>query len=393
MSQEELQLPKSVSKISIEGKEVYLVGTAHVSKESVEEVRATIQTVRPQSVCVELCQSRYKVMTDKEAWRKMDIFKIIRERKAMFLLAQLLVSSFYRKLGEKLGVQPGAEMLEAINQAGQVKAKIVLADRDIEITIKRVWGYLGFWNKLKMLTGMIMSIFIGEEINEEMIEKLKHGDELENALAEFTKKFPQIKRRLIDERDIYLSQKIRNAPGEKIVAVVGAGHIAGIKEDIKTEQSVEKLIETPPPTILTQILKWWIPIAFAAILAYGFWSMGLKHFLDSLKIWCLVTGGFSAAGAAIAFGHPLSILTAFIAAPIMTLHPLLATGWFAGLVEAYIRKPTVEDFEKLPESISTFRGFWKNHVTRILLVVAFSNLGAMIGSWTAGGWLVKRIAE
>jgi pheromone shutdown-related protein TraB len=241
--------------------------------------------------------------------------------------------------------------------------------------------------------GMMMSIMVGEEINEEMVEKLKRGDELENALAEFAKKFPEIKHRLIDERDIYLSQKIRNAPGNKIVAVIGAGHIPGITENVKTEQSVEKLIETPPPSVWGEIFKWGIPIAFVAILVYGFWQKGLEDFLKSLQIWCLVTGSFSAAGAAIAFGHPLSILTAFIAAPIMTLHPLLATGWFAGLMEAYIRKPTVEDFEKLTESISTMKGFWKNHVTRILLVVAFSNIGAMIGSWTAGGLLIKRIAE
>jgi pheromone shutdown-related protein TraB len=390
---EELHLPSSVSKINIDGKDVFLVGTAHVSKESVEDVKMTIQAVQPESVCIELCQARYKVMTDKEAWRKMNIFKIIKDKKAMFLLAQLMVSSFYRKLGEKLGIQPGAEMLEAINQAGQIKAKLVLADRDIEITLKRVWGYLGFWNKLKMLMGMMMSIMVGEEINEEMVEKLKRGDELENALAEFAKKFPEIKHRLIDERDIYLSQKIRNAPGNKIVAVIGAGHIPGITENVKTEQSVEKLIETPPPSVWGEIFKWGIPIAFVAILVYGFWQKGLEDFLKSLQIWCLVTGSFSAAGAAIAFGHPLSILTAFIAAPIMTLHPLLATGWFAGLMEAYIRKPTVEDFEKLTESISTMKGFWKNHVTRILLVVAFSNIGAMIGSWTAGGLLIKRIAE
>ncbi len=390
---EELHLPSSVSKINIDGKDVFLVGTAHVSKESVEDVKTVIQAVQPESVCIELCHARYKVMTDKEAWRKMNIFKIIKDKKAMFLLAQLVVSSFYRKLGEKLGIQPGAEMLEAIKQAAQVNAKIVLADRDIEITIKRVWGYLGFWNKLKMLMGMMMSIMVGEEINEEMVEKLKRGDELENALAEFAKKFPEIKHRLIDERDIYLSQKIRNAPGQKVVAVIGAGHIPGITENVKTEQSVEQLIETPPPSVWGEIFKWGIPIAFVAILVYGFWQKGLEDLLKSLKIWCLVTGGFSAAGAAIAFGHPLSILTAFIAAPIMTLHPLLATGWFAGLTEAYIRKPTVDDFEKLPESISTMKGFWKNHVTRILLVVAFSNIGAMIGSWTAGGWLIKRIAE
>jgi pheromone shutdown-related protein TraB len=384
------QLPQSVEIIQLDGKEIYLVGTAHLSKQSVEDVRAAIQIVQPNSVCVELCGPRYKTMTDKEAWRKMDIFKIIRDKKAMFLLAQLIVSSFYRKLGERIGIQPGAEMLEAIEQAKQGGAELVLADREIEITLKRVWGYLGMWNKMKMLTGIAMSVFSGEEIDEKMIEQLKKGDQLEIALAEFTKKYPEVKRRLIDERDIFLSQKIRRAAGPKVVAVVGAGHIAGIKENIQKEQSIDNLLQIPPKSVWGEIFKWGIPLVFVALFAYGFWKVGWGHFLESLKIWVLVTGSFAAAGAAVAFGHPLAILTAFVAAPIMTLHPLLATGWFAGLVEAYLRRPTVEDFEKLPDAITTFKGFWGNHVTRILLVVAFSNLGAMLGSWIAAGWILKK---
>jgi pheromone shutdown-related protein TraB len=390
MFDEHFHLPQGVEVIKPEGKEIYLVGTAHLSKQSIEDVRLTIQAVRPNSVCVELCQPRFKTMTDKEAWKKMDIFKIIRDKKAMFLLAQLIVSSFYRKLGEKLGVQPGAEMLEAIEQARQGGAELVLADREIEITLKRVWGYLGIWNKMKMLVGIMMSIIVGEEIDEKMIEQLKKGDQLENALAEFTKKFPEVKRRLIDERDIFLSQKIRQAAGPKVVAVVGAGHIAGIKENITTEQPIDKLLEVPPKSIWVEVFKWGIPAAFVALFAFVFWKMGLQRLLESLTIWMLVTGAGAAAGAAAAFGHPLTILTAFIVAPIMTLHPLLATGWFAGLMEAYVRRPTVEDFEDLPNAITTFKGFWKNHVTRILLIVALSNLGAMLGSWIAGGWILKK---
>lgn len=387
---EALQLPQNVEMVRIDAKEIYLLGTAHLSKQSVEDVRRVIETVQPDSVCVELCEPRYKTMTDREGWKRMDIFKVIRYKKAMFLLAQLIMSSFYRKLGEKFGIQPGAEMLEAIEQAKQNGAELVLADREIEITLKRVWGYLGLWNKMKMIMVLTMSIFANEEIDEKMIEQLKQGDQLEAALAEFTKKFPEVKRRLIDERDIFLSQKIRKAGGQKIVAVVGAGHIAGIKENIKQEQSIEELLKVPPKSKWTEVLKWGIPAAIILLFVYGFFSGGLQRLLESLTIWCLVTGAFAAAGAAAAFGHPLSILTAFVAAPIMTLHPLLATGWFAGLTEAYIRRPTVEDFEKLPESIMTVKGFWKNHVTRILLIVALSNVGAMAGGFISGFWIAKK---
>ena len=299
----ELQLPQSVEVVNVDGKEIYLVGTAHLSKQSVEDVRAVIQIVRPNSVCVELCQPRYKTMTDKEAWKKMDVFKVIRDKKAMFLLAQLIMSSFYRKLGEKLGVQPGAEMLEAINQAKESGAELILADREIEITLKRVWGYLGFWHKMKMLTGIVMSLFVGEQIDEKMIEQLKQGDQLEIALAEFTQKFPEVKRRLIDERDIFLSQKIRRSAGLKVVAVVGAGHIAGIKENIQKEQSIDDLLTIPPKSVWGDIFKWAMPLIFAVLLVAGFF-IGWKHVVESLLIWILVTGSAAAIGTILAFGHP-----------------------------------------------------------------------------------------
>ena len=387
---EEQQLPKSVTVLQLDGKEIYLVGTAHLSKQSVEDVHTTIEIAQPNSVCVELCEPRYKTMTDKEAWKKMDIFKVIKDKKAMFLLAQLVMSSFCRKLGEKFGVQPGAEMLEAIEQAKQRGAQLVLADREIEITLKRVWGYLGFWQKMKMMMVLMMSIFVSEEIDEKMIEKLKQGDQMEAALAEFTNKFPEVKRRLIDERDIFLSQKIRQAAGPKVVAVVGAGHVAGIKENIQREQPIDELLKLPPKSKWGEVLKWGIPALIVALFVFILWKGGWYKFLESLSIWVIVSGACAAAGAAAAFGHPLSVLTAFIAAPIALIHPLLATGWFSGLMEAYIRKPTVEDFEKLPVSIQTFKGFWKNHVTRILLVAALSNVGAMVGGFISTIWLAKK---
>ena len=384
-----LTLPERVTHVKVGDKDVYLVGTAHLSKESVEDVRTTIEQVRPQAVCVELCKARHQAMTQADNWRKMDIYKVIRQRKAVFLLAQLIMSSFYRRLGEKLGVQPGAEMLEAIHVAEQTGAQLVLADRDIEITLKRVWGYLGLWSKVKLAVQVLMGIFVPEQIDADMIEQLKKQDQLEAIMAEFAQQYPEIKRRLIDERDTFLAQKIRTAPGNTVVAVVGAGHVVGIKTQIQEEHSLDELVTLPPKSIWPAVFKWGVPLVILVLIAYGF-TKGTTHGLENIFIWVLVTGTLAAVGAALALAHPLTILSAFVAAPITTLHPLLAAGWIAGIVQAVIKKPRVSDLEDLPDAIATIKGFWTNPVTRILLIVALANIGSSIGFYVAGVWIGAR---
>jgi pheromone shutdown-related protein TraB len=386
-----IQLPASVAHITLGNKNIYLVGTAHVSKQSVEDVRTTVELLKPDSICVELCQGRYNTMTQKDAWEKMDIFKIIKQKKAVFLLMQLVMTSFYRKLGDQFEVQPGAEMLEGIQQAEETGAQLVLADRNIEITLKRVWGYLGFWNKMKLMFNLLMTIFTNEKIDEQAIEKMKQQDQLESIMAEFAKSFPEIKHRLLDERDIYLAQKIRAAPGDKIVAVVGAGHITGIKQHIQEDESLDELLKLPPPSKISAVLTWSIPVMLVVLLVIGFFKGGAECSMQSVYIWILVTGSLAAIGAAVALAHPLTIIASFIAAPFTTLHPFIAVGWIAGLVQAWVKKPTVADFENLPDAISTLKGFWTNPVTRILIVVATSNLGASLGTFIATGWIATRV--
>jgi len=391
MIESDTVLPQSVTNITLDGKEIFLVATAHVSKQSVEDVRETIETVKPDCVCVELCQARYETMVKKDTWKKMNIFKIIKEKKSVVLLAQLIMSSFYRRLGEKLGVQPGEEMLEAIEQADKNGASLVLADRDIQITLKRLWRSLGFWTKMKMFSSLLYDVIVEEEkIDEEMIEKIKKTDQLETMMASFTKTFPQIKSCLIDERDIYLSQKIRQAKGSKIVAVVGAGHVVGIAEQIKEEQSLVQLMEIPPKSIIPTILKWVIPAAIVILLVVGFIKGGAAHSVESIYIWILVNGICSAIGAAIALAHPLTVIAAFLAAPLTSLNPFLAAGWVAGLVQAFVRRPQVADFEDLPEAIASVKGFWSNPVTKILLVVVLANIGSTLGTIVAGSWIGSR---
>jgi pheromone shutdown-related protein TraB len=384
-------LPSSVHHLTVNGKNIYLVGTAHVSKKSVEDVSNTIDTIKPDTICVELCAARHKAIVQRDNWKKMNIFKIIKEKKAVFLLAQLIMNSFYRRLGEQLGVQPGAEMVEGIKQAEKTGAELVLADRDIEITLKRVWRNLNFFNKLKMASHILASLFIGEKIDESLIEKIKEQDQLETILETFSESFPEVKKRLIDERDIYLAQKIRSAPGTTIVAIVGAGHVPGIQDHIHKNEPIAPLMEIPPKSIIPAILKWVIPALIITLLVAGFFKGGRQHSVESIYIWILVNGILSAVGAAIALAHPLTILATFIAAPITSLNPTIAAGWVSGLVQVWVKKPTVSDLEDLPNAISSVKGFWINPVSKVLLVVVLANLGSSLGTFISGSWIAARL--
>jgi len=385
-----LDLPRAVHLLEVAGKRIYLVGTAHVSTSSVEDVRTTIDRVRPDSVCVELCQPRYESLTNPQAWRKLDVLSVLREGKAHLLLGSLIMTAFQRRIASQLGVKPGAEMVAAIEGATAQGAQLVLADRRIEITLKRTAARLGFWPKVKALSSLLAGLFVPDSIDEEEIEKLKEEAQLADALAALAHEFPQAKETLIDERDRYLAQKIREAPGETVVAVVGAGHVAGIEREIQHSRTLDDLDVVPGPGLLPRILKWAIPLSIVALLAYGFATGGVARWKESMVTWILVTGGLSAVGALAALGHPLTIASAFVAAPLTTLHPLLAAGWIAGLVQAWIKSPTVEDLETLGDSITSIKGFWRHPVTRILLVVALTNLGASLGTFVAGAMIAAK---
>lgn len=390
MENPENTLPSSVKRLTANGKDIYLIGTAHVSKESVKDVRETIEAVKPDSVCIELCEARYKSMIDRDAWKRMNIFKVIKEKKSLFLLTQLILASFYRKIGEQMGVQPGAEMLEGIRQAEKHGAGIVQADRNVEITLKRVWGHLNFWNKMKMTLQLLMSLFFNEEIDDDLIEQMKEQDQLEHIMETFAESYPEVKKRLIDERDIYLAQKVRNAPGKTIVAVVGAGHVAGMQKHMDRDIPLGPLMEIPPKSIVPSILKWALPVLIIGLILAGLYYGGVEHSVESIYIWILVNGTLTAIATAAALAHPLTIVAAFIAAPITSLNPMIAAGWVTGLVQAGVKKPTVADLEDLPNATTSVKGFWTNPVSRILLVVVMANIGSSLGTFIAGSWIAMR---
>ena len=383
-------LPSSATPVELEGKTIYIVGTAHVSAQSVQDVRAAVAAVRPDTIAIELCEPRYQGLVKKSAWRNTNIFQVVKQGKAMFLLAQLVMQSFYRRLGKQLEVEPGAEMLAGAACAEETGAHLELIDRRIDITLKRVWRHLGFWSRLKLFGVMVEAMFSSDEIDAKDIEVLKKQDQLEALMGEMGKAFPEIKKRLIDERDIYLSQKLRAAPGERIVAVVGAGHVPGMLRAIRETLPLAELESLPPPSRWSKIWPWLIPASLAGLIAWGFFQGGTERAIDSIVIWVGVTRTLAALGALCSLAHPLTILSAFLAAPITTLHPAIAAGWVAGLVEAWLRPPSVGDFEALPEALETFRGFMRNPVIRILLVVVLTNVGSSLGTFVAIPWIAAR---
>ncbi len=381
----------NLTHIALNDKDVYLLGTAHVSRKSVEDVKTAVLETEPDTICVELCPSRYEVLVKQEAWQKMDVYQVVKENKALFLLAQLGLSTFYRKIGEKLGVRPGAEMLEGVNQAEKIGARLILADRDVNITLKRIWASLSLWAKLKFLSHLGLSIMFQGNIEKEDIEKLKSKDQLQVVMDEFSKSFPQVQKTLVDERDQYMAHKISTANGRRILAIVGAAHVPGITGYLEKNIDHRSLTGTPPSPVWPSVVKWGIPLVILSLLVYGFLVHGVEHSVQSVYIWILVNGIFSALGVALALAHPLTILTAFVAAPITSLNPTMAAGWIAGLVQAWVKKPVVADLENFSQALTTFKGFWLNPICRILLVVVLANLGSSLGTFVAGTWIVTRV--
>ncbi|MCM3761388.1 TraB/GumN family protein [Alkalihalobacillus oceani] len=383
---------ETITRISQDGKEFILVGTAHVSKKSAEQVKEVIEAERPDAVCVELDQQRFETIQNADRWKEMDIFKIMKAKKTTFLLMNLVISSFQKRIAKQFGIQPGQEMIQGIESAKEVGAELVLADRNIQITFARIWRNVGFWGKAKLLTQMIGSIFTNETISEEELEQMKSQDMLNATLQDFSTSFPRLKVPLIDERDQYLAQKIKEAPGKKVVAVLGAAHVPGITEEIKKEQDLQALTQLPPKSKLPKIIGWAIPIMILAVIAYTFFANPAAGLQQTVS-WILWNGSFAALGAAIAFGHPLTILTAFVVAPISSLNPLIAAGWFAGFVQAYFRRPNVGDLESLADDVVSVKGFWQNKVTRILLIIIFTNIGSTLGTIVGGTDVIRVFLE
>ena len=381
----------SVEKLFFKGKEIVLVGTAHISKQSVELVQETIEKEKPETVGVELDSQRFYQLKSGQKWAEMDIARVVKEGKTYLFLVNILLSNMQMKLGKGLGLKPGMEMLEAIKLSEAKGLRVALLDRDVRVTLKRAMDSMRLIEKLRLGFEIILSLFQKHEpITEEVIEGLKDQDTLNALLEELSVKMPSIKRVLVDERDLFIANRIANMPGKKVLAVVGAGHIEGIKRLIGTEANMRELLSINPKKSKLRILKYAIPAAVVAILAYGFYTKGIYATAQLFMFWFLINGVLSALGAALAKAHPFSIATAFLAAPFTSLHPALAAGWFAAAMEAKIRCPKVKDFQGL-RNLDSYSDFSKNRVTRVLLVAAYSNLGSTIGTIVALPYILSML--
>ncbi len=333
---------------------------------------------------VELDSQRFSQLKSGENWQRLDLGQVIASGQTYLLLVNLLLANLQRQVADRIGIRAGAEMLEAINESEQKGIPIALLDRSVSVTLKRAMKKMGVFEKLKFLYSVVLAAFgFGqEEITKEKIEEIKQKDVMTQLMEQLSKEFPSIKEVLVDERDTYIANKIMQIDAKKIVAVVGAGHVEGIKKNIGkiADLSVLETVDTKKSRL--RYLGYLIPAFFIALLGYAFFVKGIGATVSFIVVWILVTGGLSALGVLVARGHPFSIITAFIAAPVTTLHPLLAAGWFAGYVEAKIKSPKVADFESL-RNLNSFGDFTKNSVTKILLVVAFANIGATIGTLVA----------
>ncbi|MBC7958661.1 MAG: TraB/GumN family protein [Vallitaleaceae bacterium] len=379
-----------VSRIQYQDKELILIATAHVSKQSVELVKRVISEEQPDSICIELDEERYKNIQNPKAWESMDIVQVIKTKKVGFLLANLVLSSYQKKMAKKLDTAVGQEMIQGIQSANEIGAQLVLADRNIQTTFMRIWRKLGLLGKLKLLFTLLFSFDEGGDISDEDLNKLLQDDILESMMADMRKQFPRIAEVLINERDQHLASKIKEAPGRKVVAILGGAHVPGVKAEIFKSQDLAKITEVPPPSPFSKIFGWSIPAIVLGFIVYGF-VVSFQTGLEQITTWILWNSSMAALFTAFALGHPLSVITSFLVAPISALNPVLACGWFTGLVEASRRKPTVSDVNSIPVDILSFKGFFKNRFLRILLIVVMANLGSVIGTFIAGIDIIHNI--
>ncbi|HCM29117.1 MAG: conjugal transfer protein TraB [Treponema sp. GWB1_62_6] len=387
----------TTQRIVLAGREIVLVGTAHVSRESVEEVSRVVREERPDRVCVEIDEGRYRSMTEKDAWEKLDIAKVIKEGKGFLLLANLALSSFQRRLGMGLGVKPGDEMKRAIDEAAELGIPFSFCDREVQTTLRRAWARCGFWSKSKLMAALVSSALSTEKLEESEIEALKDKNELDGMMAELADYMPMVKETLIDERDSYLASRIWTSEGTKLVAVIGAGHMEGVKArlsalaDGSVGSDVSGLDQVPGPSRIGKAIPWLIPVILVGLIVAGFFRSGAGVSVDMLLRWILLNGSLAALGSLLALAHPLTILVSFVGAPIATINPFIGVGLFAGVAEASLRKPRVVDMETLSDDIVSPRGFYRNRITKALLVFFLSSLGGAVGNFIALPYLTTLV--
>jgi pheromone shutdown-related protein TraB len=380
------ELPSDVEVVRSGEREFLLVGTAHVSRESAELVRRVIERERPDAVCIELDAQRYAALSQKRRWQALDLRQVIRNRQLAALIANLLLASYQKRLGGALGVAPGTELLEAADVAEELGIPVALCDRDVRVTLRRAWGALSFFQKVRLFSTFLAGAFEPPELDEEELRRLRQQDVLSELMEELGRAMPGLKRVLIDERDAYLAERIRGSEGRRVVAVVGAGHVAGMRRALldATRVDLAGLEEVEPVSALWKWVGWGIPATILGALAWIGWSKGAQVAGDNLLYWVLANGIPSSVGAAVALAHPLTVAAAFFVAPVTSLTPVVGAGYVLAFVQAWVRPPRVHEFESVADDVASPRAWWSSRLLRILLVFVLTTLGSLLGTYVGG---------
>lgn len=391
---------KSTQKIlELNGRQIVLVGTAHVSRASIEEVERAIDEQNPDTVAIELDENRLENIENQDSWKKMDIIKVLKNRQGFLLLANIVLSSYQKRMGDGAGVKPGDEMMAAIKKARARGIPQVMVDRPVSVTLRRAWAKNSFWGKCKLFSMLIATAFSREQISETEIENLKQSSEMDTMMQELSSYLPAVKSVLIDERDFYLASKIWGCSGSKVLAVLGAGHLGGVESCLKKiaagemAPDVSQISSVPEKSAASKAALWIIPVLIVCLIAAGFVFGGIEKGADLIGSWVLWNGILAGIGAVLGGAHILTVLVSVAGAPFTSLCPFVGIGLVAGIVQAAVRKPAVRDMENLQNDAVSLKGFYRNRILRILVIFFLTSLGSSIGTFIGGASFVSIFAR
>lgn len=395
----ETHIPHSTTRlVQIGQTEFHLLGTAHVSRQSAEDVRHELHSGGYDAVAIELCASRHQSLVNPQSLAQMDLLQTIRQGKGGMVAASLALSAYQQRIAEQFGIEPGAEMRCAITEAELLDIPVLLIDREVGITLRRVYRSVPWWQRLSLVAGLGASLLSRQQISEDEIERLKEGDLLEATFSEFAAQSPALYRTLIAERDRFMAAKLLSGGADryrKVLVVVGAGHVDGLARELaafegEPWQAMAELQELPPASQWLRLVPWIIVALILAGFAYGF-SQDTKLGWQLIAEWVLINGSLCAIGSLMARAHPLTVIASFLAAPLTSLNPTIGAGFVAAAVELGMRKPSVADFAQLRADVTHLRGWWSNRVARVLLVFVLSTVGSAAGTYIAGFRIAERV--
>jgi pheromone shutdown-related protein TraB len=395
MAQLDYEDSQDVHRVDVAGRTIFLVGTAHVSQRSVDLVREVIAREQPDAVCIELDEGRYSALSEQKQFEEQDLREVLKKKQLATLILNLILASYQRRLGLKLGVTPGSELLEAARVAEEHEIPFTLCDRDVRITLRRAWQSISWWQRMRLLAEIGVSVFEDAEVSEDELARIRDQDVVTEVMNELGRMLPDLKRVLIDERDAYLAHEILETSGQLIVAVVGAGHVAGMKERLEREAraDMDEITSIPTESPWWKIIGWSIPLIIIGSIVAIAVTQGPKAAGENAMIWFLANAIPSGIGALVALGHPLTVVTAALSAPFTSLTPLIGAGYVAAFAQMWAQPPRVSDFGTIGDDLSVARRWWQSRLLRIFLVFVLTTLGSLLGTWGGGFGVLRNLVE